>query len=285
MLFRSQARYDSACMQRQLAECAFVVMNTPAALSMLHDAVPQLSRNRTGCITNGYDGDDFAGSGPRPANDGRVRIVHAGSLHSDLASSHQRRSRLRTALFGGERAGVDLWGRTHHYLLRALERLAVAQPNLAARIEVHLHGVLTAADEELVRRSPVASAVRMFGYQPHATTIAAMRAADALFLPMQGLPRGQRASIVPGKTYEYLASGRPVLAAVPDGDAKDFVHAADAGITTAPDDIDGMTAALRQLASAQRSPDRPLGPAIQRFERRQLASQLADVVRRTIAMQ
>ncbi len=34
-----------------------------------------------------------------------------------------------------------------------------------------------------------------------------MRSADLLFLPMQNLPPGVRATIVPGKTYEYLASG------------------------------------------------------------------------------
>ena len=39
--------------------------------------------------------------------------------------------------------------------------------------------------------------------------------ADLLFLPMHELPEGTSARIVPCKTYEYLASGRPVLAAVP----------------------------------------------------------------------
>jgi glycosyltransferase involved in cell wall biosynthesis len=280
---RLQAAYDAACMQRQLAQCAFVVMNTPAALAMLHQAVPQLPRERTACITNGYDGDDFASAPPDVRRDGRCRIVHAGSLHTDLALAHERRSRLRSAVLGGGRAGVDLFGRTHRYLLRAIERLSEQDPRHAARIELHLHGVLSPADQDEVRRSRVAASVRTFGYQPHGETIAAMRAADVLFLPMQGLARGQRASIVPGKAYEYLASGRPVLAAVPDGDAKDFVAAADAGVTVAPDDVDGMAAALRRFAAAGHVPDRPLGPSIQRFERRRLAAQLADVVQRTIA--
>lgn len=280
---RLQAAYDAACMQRQLAQCAFVVMNTPAALALLHAAVPQLPRERTACITNGYDGDDFASTPPDARRDGRCRIVHAGSLHTDLALSQERRSRLRSAVLGGGRAGVDLWGRTHRYLLHAIERLAERDPARAARIELHLHGVLSDADLELVRRSRVAASVRTFGYQPHADTIAAMRAADVLFLPMQGLAHGQRASIVPGKAYEYLASGRPVLAAVPNGDASDFVAAADAGITVAPNDVDGMAAALHRFAAAGRVPDRSLGPAVARFERRQLAAQLADVVQRTLA--
>ena len=40
---------------------------------------------------------------------------------------------------------------------------------------------------------------------------------------MHELPPGRRASIVPYKTYEYLAARRPVLAAVPDGDVRDLL--------------------------------------------------------------
>ena len=50
-----------------------------------------------------------------------------------------------------------------------------------------------------------------------------MRSADLLFLPMHDLPPGRRAGLVPYKTYEYLAAERPILAAVPDGDARDIL--------------------------------------------------------------
>ena len=50
-----------------------------------------------------------------------------------------------------------------------------------------------------------------------------IRAADLLLLPMHDLPNGNRARLVPCKTYEYLASGRPILAALPEGDARDLL--------------------------------------------------------------
>ena len=50
-----------------------------------------------------------------------------------------------------------------------------------------------------------------------------MRSADLLFLPMHDLPPGARAGLIPYKTYEYLAAGRPILAAVPDGDVRDML--------------------------------------------------------------
>jgi glycosyltransferase involved in cell wall biosynthesis len=108
-----------------------------------------------------------------------------------------------------------------------------------------------------------------------------MRAADLLFLPMQGLPPGRRASIVPGKTYEYLASGRPILAAVPAGSARDFVLAA-GGSAVAPDDVAGLAGHLQRLCTAGRAPDRRAGPEVTRFERAALAAQFAEVLRRAL---
>jgi glycosyltransferase involved in cell wall biosynthesis len=278
---RLQQYCDQRRMRQELARCAAVIMNTPAATQMLCSAVPTIAGDRAACITNGYDAGDFAAPPPAAPRDGRFRIVHTGYLHSDSALAADRRLRWRDLLLGGSR-GVDLWGRTHRYLLAAIDRLASDAPALAERIEVHLHGVPSPADEAETARSPRSAQVRAFGYRPHAETVAAMRAADLLFLPMQGLPPGQPASIVPGKTYEYLASGRPILAAVPDGDARDFVQAAGAGVAVAPDDVDGMVRALRGFVAAGRATDRPLGAAVARFERRRLTAQLADVVRRTV---
>ena len=117
-------------------------------------------------------------------------------------------------------AGVDILTRSHLFLLQAVERLIADNPSLASTIEIHLAGVLSPTDREAAARSPV---VRTPGYLTHAETVTLMRSADLLFLPMQNLPPGIRSGTVPGKTYEYLASGRPILAAVPEGDARDLL--------------------------------------------------------------
>jgi hypothetical protein len=102
---------------------------------------------------------------------------------------------------------------------RAVERLLAARPELRSVVEVHLVGRLTESD----RRAIASDAVHARGYLPHSECLDVVRSADLLFLPMHNLAPGHRARIVPGKTYEYLASGRPILAAVPDGDARDLL--------------------------------------------------------------
>jgi glycosyltransferase involved in cell wall biosynthesis len=108
-----------------------------------------------------------------------------------------------------------------------------------------------------------------------------MRSADLLFLPMQNLPPGHRSTTVPGKTYEYLASRRPILAAIPPGDARDIL--ARAGHTVCdPDDISAMQATIAS-SMARRDADGSAASIeseiVSAYERRELARRLAEVIR------
>jgi hypothetical protein len=80
----------------------------------------------------------------------------------------------------------------------------------------------------------------MHEFLPHDETIALMRSADLLFLPLYDLPLGRRAGIVPHKTYEYIGSRRPILAAVPDGDARDLLAGSGAAVLCRPTDTGAM---------------------------------------------
>ncbi len=120
--------------------------------------------------------------------------------------------------------------------------------------------------------------MRAHGFLPHAETVGMIRAADLLFLPMHDLPNGNRARLVPCKTYEYLASGRPILAALPDGDARDLLAGEPEVHLCRPADV----AAMREILAVELG--RPV-PAVtvQRtdkfaaYERTALAARLVEV--------
>jgi glycosyltransferase involved in cell wall biosynthesis len=142
---------------------------------------------------------------------------------------------------------------------------------------------MSEADRAIALRCPVTV---LHGYVSHAASIDLMSTADLLFLPMHNLPRGVRASIVPGKTYEYLASGTPILGAVPEGDARDILAAAGNAILVDPDDVDGMSAAIRRELDRFRAgaPARVPDPAVVgRFEYGSLAAELASVFEAVLA--
>lgn len=262
-------------MRRCLSSASLVIMNAPEAARALGLSFPEFAE-RTIVITNGFDADDFLGD-PAARSDDRFRIVHTGSLHVALGAAHARRRWLRRWT-GGERVPIDILTRSHVYLLRALEKWRTESPDEATRTELILAGDLSTADRDAVERSAVADLVRTTGYLSHSESVELLRSADLLFLPMHALPRGERARIVPGKTYEYLAAKRPILAAVPEGDARDFVLASGLGEVCEPDDVDSMAAILRRRFEAKRA-GREVVPApdsfFRHFERRKLTEGLA----------
>jgi glycosyltransferase involved in cell wall biosynthesis len=137
---------------------------------------------------------------------------------------------------------------------------------------------MTEADQIVAEGSP---ASRCHGFFSHADTLRMIRSADLLFLPMQGLPRGVRAGLVPTKAYEYAASGRPILAAVPEGDARDLLLELRTATVVEPGDARGMERAIEaEIAQWQRSepPPTPDPRILAAFEYRQIAAQIADVL-------
>jgi glycosyltransferase involved in cell wall biosynthesis len=270
-------RLELRAMGGALASAATVVMNTPEAALAVRNAFPALSGNVTS-IPNGYDGADFNGD-VEVRTDGKFRIVHVGSLHTAQGREH-RRSRSVRRRMGGMLGNVDILTRSHVFLLEALEQLVSRRPELSGVIELHLAGELTASDRDAIRSDLVHS----HGYLDHAASLDLLRSADLLFLPMHDLAPGRRSRIVPGKTYEYLASGRPILAAVPDGDARDLLQQAGNAILCRPGDVAGMAAAIvAQLDGARASLDTPTPEIVLPFERRLLTARLAKVFDEALA--
>jgi glycosyltransferase involved in cell wall biosynthesis len=267
-------RLEERRMERLLSSASAIVMNTPEATAALRVSFPRLRGIPVATVTNGFDSADF--DGPTPVrSDARFRIVHTGSLHTDAGLWLRKRSH---RLLGGARSEVDILTRSHTHLLEALERWFARRPEVRDDVELVLAGSATDEDRRVAAQSPVASVVCFLGYLSHAASVELVRGADLLFLPMHSLPAGERSRIVPGKAYEYMASGRPILAAVPDGDARDFLERWDPAFVCRPDDIEAMTQTLDIVYErwVQREPMcRADNADIARFERRHLAQGLA----------
>jgi hypothetical protein len=104
-----------------------------------------------------------------------------------------------------------------------------------------------------------------------------MRSADLLFLPMHDLPVGVRARTVAGKTYEYLAAGRPVLAALPDGDARDLTTGWPGVWTCRPTDVPCLVLGLRHIVERGRGHDIEAPSRLADYERTAIARRITSV--------
>jgi glycosyltransferase involved in cell wall biosynthesis len=264
-------------MRKLLSTASAVIMNTPEAGLRLARYFPELA-DRTVVIPNGFDSDDFANSSPSDESPGTFKIVHSGYLYTEVGLRVRRTAALRRRL-GGFWMPVDLLPRSHAFLVEALDGLLERRPDLAGRFELHLAGSLSPSDVRVNGRRPY---IRPHGYVAHDEAVRLVLSADLLFLPMHDIPEGERAGIVPGKTYEYLGSGRPILAAVPEGDAADILRQIPDAIVCPPKDVAALSAAIEHAIDSKQSSgtqvrDDAATELVARFERRYLTSQLADV--------
>jgi glycosyltransferase involved in cell wall biosynthesis len=262
-------RLELRAMAAALQTAAAIVLNTAEARSAFDARFPELAP-KTAVVTNGFDDAD-RDIGAEPRADDRFRIVHTGYLHTELSSGGARDA-VRKALRGSFR-GVQIGSRSHVHLVEAVDDLIRTDPALGARIELHLAGVTSPKDAAAADRPYI----RWRGYLEHDASVALLRSADALFLPMHDLARGGRARIVPGKTYEYLAADRPILAAVPDGDARDLLARAGNAVLCRPTDPAALARGIRAIAAGEvRSAARPR--VLVTTERAALAGVLAGVL-------
>ncbi|MBX3464594.1 MAG: glycosyltransferase [Planctomycetes bacterium] len=279
-------RREFAEMRRMLRAADGVVANTPECRGLFLGAEPQLDPARVAVVTNGWDADDFPAPLPDVEPGPVLRLLHGGSFLCHELYVHERP--LRRLLGWLRHSPEPLWrsGRTPRHLLGAIRRLRERGASAGAEVRFCAMGQADEALRRCVAESGVADAVELLGYQPHATVTAALRSADALFLTLHGLPPGHRSRIVPGKTYEYLASGRPILAGLPAGDAREFVAASPRGFVADPCDETALADRLVELharwrAGEFRHPERPAD--IDTRERNALAGELASFLRRVAA--
>jgi glycosyltransferase involved in cell wall biosynthesis len=132
-------------------------------------------------IPNGYDPEDFAGRLARAERE-RIRLACVGSFYRE---------------------------QTIGPVLEAFRELR--SESAAGDIELRLIGNLSGEQRRLLRPGDADFLIDV-GYLPHRAAVAEMRQADAVLLMTPATPRGRYC--VPAKTFEYLASGRHILAAV-----------------------------------------------------------------------
>jgi glycosyltransferase involved in cell wall biosynthesis len=269
------ARRDLAEMRTALQRADFVIANVPAARTAFLEL--GADPGRTVVIPNGYDDEDFAAATVAARTDQRFQLAHIGTFHGLEVGAGMTRNRLRRV----RHRQLEPLGRTGHYLLQALAAWR-REPSWQGRgLMLHLYGQVDASHRALIAELGIGDLVTLHGYVEHRASVAALLAADAVFVPLHGVPAGERALVVPGKLYEALASERPILAALPPGDGADLVRQLDAGTVVPPTDSAAIAAALGRWTLAHAAGALPRGVArarLQPFTRQALTGLLAQVL-------
>jgi len=202
-------------------------------------------------VSNGWDPDSVRQptEAALPPADGSIRLVYTGTLSGD-------------------------WGRDPTALMHALRAVSAETKEPPLRL-VHA-GRLRAEEQALIDRAGVAGVVEFRGILDRAGALALQRSADALVLLTS-----RNSSEATGKLFEYMFSGRPVVALAEKSEAARIVRETNTGVTVPPDDVEAIAAALRRVVSGELA--REYAPRnLDQYAYPGLAEQMAELIEEAI---
>lgn len=123
---------------------------------------------------------------------------------------------------------------TPRYFFEALNLVFEKRPDLRGKIELCIIGGLSKENLKLIQKSNVSDAVLNPGYLNHFDAIKYLLASDVLWFTV-GKGTGEEV-VSPVRLAEYFGSRKPILAAVPDGAAKQLLKDYDAVRICQPDE-------------------------------------------------
>lgn len=205
-------------------------------------------------VPNGFDPEVDLDAQPPPEYDrNRLTLVHTGPL------------------LGPRR-------RDPRPLLQALRRLLAERSELAGRLQVLIAGRSEYDEAALLAEAGLGEVVRHLGYLPRPQALALQRRAHALLLLTS-----DASCEATGKLYEYMASGRPIVALAAGNEAARIVRETGTGVAVAPRDVDGITAALGRAIDGEL--ERGYSPrGLARYQYPAPAERMADAIERAIAI-
>ena len=216
---------------------------------------PFLQPERVFAIPNGYDREDIPAALPTPTGD-RLVVTYAGTIF-----------RLTSP------AG----------LLGAVRRLHAASPDLASLLRLRFLGRIVETELPCFAGTE-ALGVERVGYLPHDAMMKEVAASHLLLCLLDDTPGAER--IYPAKIFELMALGRPCLTLTPEGALAELVRTTRLGDLLPPRDEPRIAEYLARLLAdfrAGRLPAQAPPVGIERYDRKALAGEFAEVFRRAMA--
>jgi glycosyltransferase involved in cell wall biosynthesis len=227
-----------------------------AWLGIMKDArkkYPDLPEEKFHHLPNGFDSHDFPTVDPASRTDNRFTLTYTGSMYG--------------------RRNPDA-------LLKAVERLVSRGEVDPAKIRLRFIGRFGEEVMEMFRSSGLDAAIEVVGYMPHRESIAQLLLSDALLLVVDECDESDE--VVPGKVYEYIGSGHPLLAVAPERSAiADLIRETRSGYVAHQSNLAGIADAFLRLYNDHLNGTRSLLPdneAIARYERRNTTGELARLM-------
>jgi len=227
----------------------------------LRKAYPDIAAEKFEVIPNGYDFDGLEAKRDEKPNK-NFSIGHVGSLQMHS-------------------------GRTPYYFLTALGELRKEVPELVKEISVFFVGAADRPNrrfiEEMIFRFDLKDMVNCIDFVSHSRAMNYMKNFSVLLflIVRSGKNCGSSRGNVSGKLFEYLATGKPILALTEEGPVRDLIKKSGCGILADYDDTQQIKREILNCYNKFKKGQlrtEPNWDFITQFERKKLTQQLANVL-------
>jgi hypothetical protein len=219
---------------------------------------PQPVRRRLHLVRYGAETSDFRLQSPSGEN---FQIAYVGAMTGwwSLIGEPSTTGRLGRAYDAWMRLGryrvVQLDQRTSSPAIigQAILDSVRENPDWAGRVHLSVYGnpYPDAVVERALESAGVERVVSVFGSRPHDQVAEILASSDLLFLTLPKRIDGSPGGRISAKTYEYLATDRPILAAVSDGENWSYLEGKPGVWLVEPDDRQRIKEVISQLAAAK----------------------------------
>jgi len=155
----------------------------------------------------------------------------------------------------GRYSHADLDYRTHGpvYLGQAVKRVIDEHPAWAGRLHVDVYGKRfpESVTDAVLDKFGLQDIVHLHGPVPHEEALQKMAESDLLFMALPDRLDESPGGRISAKTYEYLMTDRPILAALPPGENREYLEDKPGVHLVDPAGVEEMTEVVARLASDQ----------------------------------
>jgi glycosyltransferase involved in cell wall biosynthesis len=238
-----RTRRRAAIIERQtVASADLVVAVNESSLQEIRRRYPEQPEGKFACVSNGYEPDVFASFCTRQHAEDITYITHIGTVTESA---------------------------TARYYVQALASLPA---DVRSRIRTRFVGRIVESERPWLANE---AGVEFYGFMPQQEAVRYAEDTDFLLLTMT-----DRLSM-PGKVYEYMATGKPILAiAWRDSELDKLIRQTGVGWCAEPTDIEGIAQMLLRACDEVRLPEIEAQNrrAARKYERPRLVAEYARMI-------
>jgi hypothetical protein len=150
-------------------------------------------------------------------------------------------------------ADIDYRTSSPVFIGKAVLQVIAQNPSLKDKIKIKIYGNRCPESivQEVLELHGLSNIVSVFDPLPHSEVVKVSKQADLLFITLPDRPDGSEGGRISCKTYEYLTTNRPILAAVPRGENWNYLLDKSGTWLVQPTDIETMSIVIHSIMTAK----------------------------------